>query len=146
MFTHTGCLHSAPPIGLSSSSLAVKRRKKKKKEAHVCHGSGSTVPELLDCHMPQQPLSLPSLPRRPPPTVVSRLVPTSAGIYVSRRAVGAALNLSPLASRQVSDASGVVNDELPNCWECPKCNHAGKSGKVSTNMCESEDCDYVTAC
>ncbi|XP_005473189.1 lysine (K)-specific demethylase 2Ba isoform X2 [Oreochromis niloticus] len=30
---------------------------------------------------------------------------------------------------KVCDASGVVNDELPNCWECPKCNHAGKSGK-----------------
>ncbi|XP_031434162.1 lysine-specific demethylase 2B isoform X2 [Clupea harengus] len=30
---------------------------------------------------------------------------------------------------KVKDASGVVNDELPNCWECPKCNHAGKSGK-----------------
>ncbi|XP_056274859.1 LOW QUALITY PROTEIN: lysine (K)-specific demethylase 2Ba [Pseudoliparis swirei] len=35
---------------------------------------------------------------------------------------------------KVSEASGVVNDELPNCWECPKCNHAGKSGKVSTNI------------
>ncbi|KAJ4922245.1 hypothetical protein JOQ06_019499 [Pogonophryne albipinna] len=35
---------------------------------------------------------------------------------------------------KVNDASGVVNDELPNCWECPKCNHAGKSGKVSINM------------
>ncbi|XP_029018239.1 lysine (K)-specific demethylase 2Ba isoform X2 [Betta splendens] len=31
---------------------------------------------------------------------------------------------------KVNDATGVVNDELPNCWECPKCNHAGKSGKV----------------
>ncbi|XP_055080159.1 lysine (K)-specific demethylase 2Ba isoform X2 [Periophthalmus magnuspinnatus] len=31
---------------------------------------------------------------------------------------------------KVSDATGVVNDELPNCWECPKCNHAGKSGKA----------------
>nr|XP_033947761.1 lysine (K)-specific demethylase 2Ba isoform X2 [Pseudochaenichthys georgianus] len=31
---------------------------------------------------------------------------------------------------KVNDASGVVNDELPNCWECPKCNHAGKSGKA----------------
>ncbi|XP_019908039.2 lysine (K)-specific demethylase 2Ba isoform X2 [Esox lucius] len=30
---------------------------------------------------------------------------------------------------KVKDASGVVNDELPNCWECPKCNYAGKSGK-----------------
>lgn len=46
---------------------------------------------------------------------------------------------------QVNEASGVVNDELPNCWECPKCNHAGKSGKVSANMCELEDLDYVTA-
>ncbi|XP_067289341.1 lysine (K)-specific demethylase 2Bb isoform X2 [Pseudorasbora parva] len=27
------------------------------------------------------------------------------------------------------DGGGVVNDELPNCWECPKCNHAGKTGK-----------------
>ncbi|KAJ8285809.1 hypothetical protein GJAV_G00031170 [Gymnothorax javanicus] len=30
---------------------------------------------------------------------------------------------------KVKDAGGVVNDELPNCWECPKCNHAGKTGK-----------------
>ncbi|XP_068616979.1 lysine (K)-specific demethylase 2Ba [Brachionichthys hirsutus] len=39
---------------------------------------------------------------------------------------------------KVSEASGVVNDELPNCWECPKCSHAGKSGKVSTNICEQK--------
>ncbi|XP_061603774.1 lysine-specific demethylase 2B-like isoform X3 [Phyllopteryx taeniolatus] len=32
---------------------------------------------------------------------------------------------------KVKDSSGVVNDELPNCWECPKCNHAGKTGKAS---------------
>ncbi|XP_017266184.1 lysine-specific demethylase 2B isoform X2 [Kryptolebias marmoratus] len=30
---------------------------------------------------------------------------------------------------QVKDSNGLVNDELPNCWECPKCNHAGKTGK-----------------
>uniref|UniRef100_A0A3P9P5B9 Lysine-specific demethylase 2B n=1 Tax=Poecilia reticulata TaxID=8081 RepID=A0A3P9P5B9_POERE len=30
---------------------------------------------------------------------------------------------------KVKDSSGLVNDELPNCWECPKCNHAGKTGK-----------------
>lgn len=34
-------------------------------------------------------------------------------------------------SPQVKESDGVVNDELPNCWECPKCNHAGKTGKVS---------------
>ncbi|XP_012671448.2 lysine (K)-specific demethylase 2Ba isoform X2 [Clupea harengus] len=30
---------------------------------------------------------------------------------------------------KVKDVAGVVNDELPNCWECPKCNYAGKTGK-----------------
>uniref|UniRef100_A0A673M7A2 Lysine-specific demethylase 2B n=1 Tax=Sinocyclocheilus rhinocerous TaxID=307959 RepID=A0A673M7A2_9TELE len=30
---------------------------------------------------------------------------------------------------KVKDSGGVVNDELPNCWECPKCNHDGKTGK-----------------
>lgn len=34
---------------------------------------------------------------------------------------------------QVKESDGVVNDELPNCWECPKCNHAGKTGKVSVS-------------
>ncbi|XP_076876010.1 lysine (K)-specific demethylase 2Bb isoform X2 [Brachyhypopomus gauderio] len=29
----------------------------------------------------------------------------------------------------VVEVDGVVNEELPNCWECPKCNHAGKAGK-----------------
>ncbi|XP_021113181.1 lysine-specific demethylase 2B isoform X10 [Heterocephalus glaber] len=29
----------------------------------------------------------------------------------------------------IKESEGVVNDELPNCWECPKCNHAGKTGK-----------------
>lgn len=35
---------------------------------------------------------------------------------------------------QEKDSGGVVNDELPNCWECPKCNHAGKIGKVSITV------------
>ncbi|XP_078410325.1 lysine (K)-specific demethylase 2Bb isoform X15 [Cetorhinus maximus] len=30
---------------------------------------------------------------------------------------------------KVQDGDGVVNEELPNCWECPKCNHEGKTGK-----------------
>ncbi|XP_056288419.1 lysine-specific demethylase 2B isoform X1 [Pseudoliparis swirei] len=30
---------------------------------------------------------------------------------------------------KVKDSNGVINDELPNCWECPNCNHAGKTGK-----------------
>lgn len=35
---------------------------------------------------------------------------------------------------QVKDSSGVINDELPNCWECPKCNQAGKTGKVCVRL------------
>nr|XP_005989042.1 PREDICTED: lysine-specific demethylase 2B isoform X4 [Latimeria chalumnae] len=31
---------------------------------------------------------------------------------------------------KIKESDGVVNDELPNCWECPKCNHAGKTGKI----------------
>ncbi|XP_069816997.1 lysine-specific demethylase 2B isoform X4 [Dendropsophus ebraccatus] len=31
---------------------------------------------------------------------------------------------------KIKESDGVVNDELPNCWECPKCNHAGKTGKL----------------
>ena len=27
------------------------------------------------------------------------------------------------------ESEAVVKDELPNCWECPKCNHAGKTEK-----------------
>ncbi|XP_069508039.1 F-box/LRR-repeat protein 19 isoform X2 [Ambystoma mexicanum] len=26
-------------------------------------------------------------------------------------------------------ADGIINEEIPNCWECPKCKQEGKSGK-----------------
>ncbi|XP_017549114.1 lysine-specific demethylase 2B isoform X2 [Pygocentrus nattereri] len=29
----------------------------------------------------------------------------------------------------LKEVGGVVNEELPNCWECPKCSQAGKAGK-----------------
>ncbi|CAH6778901.1 Kdm2b [Phodopus roborovskii] len=35
----------------------------------------------------------------------------------------------PKKTPKIKESEGVVNDELPNCWECPKCNHAGKTGK-----------------
>lgn len=28
-------------------------------------------------------------------------------------------------------AEGIINDEIPNCWECPKCHKEGKTSKVS---------------
>ncbi|EHB09165.1 Lysine-specific demethylase 2B [Heterocephalus glaber] len=30
---------------------------------------------------------------------------------------------------KIKESERVINEELPNCWECPKCNHAGKTGK-----------------
>lgn len=33
-------------------------------------------------------------------------------------------------SPQMGRAEGVVNAEIPNCWECPKCKREGKSSKV----------------
>ncbi|XP_072909851.1 lysine-specific demethylase 2B-like isoform X5 [Hemitrygon akajei] len=30
---------------------------------------------------------------------------------------------------KVEESEGLINDELPNCWECPKCNQEGKTGK-----------------
>ncbi|XP_043942158.1 F-box/LRR-repeat protein 19 [Protopterus annectens] len=30
---------------------------------------------------------------------------------------------------KMSKSDGIINDEIPNCWECPKCNREGKSSK-----------------
>ena len=32
---------------------------------------------------------------------------------------------------QMGKAEGIINDEIPNCWECPKCHQEGKTSKVS---------------
>lgn len=31
---------------------------------------------------------------------------------------------------QMGKAEGIINDEIPNCWECPKCHKEGKTSKV----------------
>uniref|UniRef100_A0A673W5V7 Lysine-specific demethylase 2B n=1 Tax=Salmo trutta TaxID=8032 RepID=A0A673W5V7_SALTR len=46
---------------------------------------------------------------------------------------------------KVNDSGGVVNDELPNCWECPKCNHSGKTGKVSIYVGVEPECSEYPA-
>ncbi len=33
-------------------------------------------------------------------------------------------------SPQMGKAEGIINDEIPNCWECPKCHKEGKTSKV----------------
>uniref|UniRef100_A0A674C7G5 Lysine-specific demethylase 2B n=2 Tax=Salmo trutta TaxID=8032 RepID=A0A674C7G5_SALTR len=37
---------------------------------------------------------------------------------------------------KVKNSGGVVNEELPNCWECPKCNHQkrGPGFKYASNL------------
>uniref|UniRef100_A0A3Q2E5M1 F-box and leucine rich repeat protein 19 n=1 Tax=Cyprinodon variegatus TaxID=28743 RepID=A0A3Q2E5M1_CYPVA len=31
---------------------------------------------------------------------------------------------------KMGKADGIINDEIPNCWECPKCHKEGKTSKV----------------
>uniref|UniRef100_A0A3B4UUX7 Zgc:158376 n=1 Tax=Seriola dumerili TaxID=41447 RepID=A0A3B4UUX7_SERDU len=32
---------------------------------------------------------------------------------------------------KMGKAEGIINDEIPNCWECPKCHKEGKTSKVT---------------
>lgn len=31
---------------------------------------------------------------------------------------------------QMGKAEGVINAEIPNCWECPRCTQEGRTSKV----------------
>ncbi|XP_059499217.1 F-box/LRR-repeat protein 19-like isoform X2 [Stegostoma tigrinum] len=37
---------------------------------------------------------------------------------------------------KVCAADGVINDEIPNCWECPRCQLEGKTGKEGKEQLE----------
>ncbi|MEQ2283316.1 hypothetical protein AMECASPLE_009980, partial [Ameca splendens] len=39
------------------------------------------------------------------------------------------LLLLPWRLKQMGKADGIINDEIPNCWECPKCHKEGKTSK-----------------
>lgn len=52
-------------------------------------------------------------------------------------------------SRQMGKAEGIINDEIPNCWECPKCHKEGKTSKVRASPVNSKSAheelsDHVT--
>lgn len=34
---------------------------------------------------------------------------------------------------KMGKAEGIINDEIPNCWECPKCHKEGKTSKDQTD-------------
>ncbi|XP_076864380.1 F-box/LRR-repeat protein 19 isoform X2 [Brachyhypopomus gauderio] len=37
--------------------------------------------------------------------------------------------LTQIVSYLMGKAEGIINDEIPNCWECPKCHKEGKTSK-----------------
>uniref|UniRef100_A0A667WSR7 Zgc:158376 n=1 Tax=Myripristis murdjan TaxID=586833 RepID=A0A667WSR7_9TELE len=39
---------------------------------------------------------------------------------------------------KMGKAEGIINDEIPNCWECPKCHKEGKTSKVSARRRQSQ--------
>lgn len=49
---------------------------------------------------------------------------------------GEGLLLTALFSLQM-DGEGLLNDELPNCWECPKCYQGDdtEKGQVGGELC-----------
>lgn len=42
------------------------------------------------------------------------------------------ISLFIFSNLQMGKAEGIINDEIPNCWECPKCHKEGKTSKVRT--------------
>lgn len=36
----------------------------------------------------------------------------------------------PALYLQMGKAEGVINAEIPNCWECPRCTQEGRTSKV----------------
>lgn len=36
----------------------------------------------------------------------------------------------PALCPQMGKAEGVINAEIPNCWECPRCTQEGRTSKV----------------
>ena len=41
-----------------------------------------------------------------------------------------ALHALPALCLQMGKAEGVINAEIPNCWECPRCTQEGRTSKV----------------
>lgn len=35
---------------------------------------------------------------------------------------------------QMGKAEGVINAEIPNCWECPRCTQEGRTSKVGAGL------------
>lgn len=51
------------------------------------------------------------------------------GIYIL------ALSIHYLVScLQMGKAEGVINSEIPNCWECPRCTQEGRTSKVKQGL------------
>lgn len=53
-----------------------------------------------------------------------------AALRADTHTQSAFLTLCVCLWRQMGKAEGIINDEIPNCWECPKCHKEGKTSKV----------------
>lgn len=40
----------------------------------------------------------------------------------------------PCLCPQMGKAEGVINAEIPNCWECPRCTQEGRTSKVGAGL------------
>lgn len=57
-------------------------------------------------------------------------VSTLPSVQTHTHTQSAFLTLCVCLWRQMGKAEGIINDEIPNCWECPKCHKEGKTSKV----------------
>ncbi|XP_077475898.1 F-box/LRR-repeat protein 19 [Stigmatopora argus] len=44
---------------------------------------------------------------------------------------------------KMGKAEGIINDEIPNCWECPKCHKEGKTSKEHADILAKRRLDNV---
>uniref|UniRef100_A0A3Q3GSF7 Zgc:158376 n=1 Tax=Labrus bergylta TaxID=56723 RepID=A0A3Q3GSF7_9LABR len=45
---------------------------------------------------------------------------------------------------KMGKAEGIINDEIPNCWECPKCHKEGKTSKVRRGPVTGPQGDFMS--
>lgn len=55
------------------------------------------------------------------------------GQYISGRILAPSVHCL-ISCLQMGKAEGVINSEIPNCWECPRCTQEGRTSKVKQGL------------
>lgn len=63
------------------------------------------------------------------PSILGHIVRAYTGGERCLRVAGT-LHPLPALCPQMGKAEGVINAEIPNCWECPRCTQEGRTSKV----------------